>query len=81
MSYVKVPLDPSMYYIDPRLAHLFKHSTGIQDDEQLKRHILKIQAEAYEVSPLCPIRYFACRSDTHLVVPLPMHSIIHLYTV
>ncbi|KIJ57167.1 hypothetical protein M422DRAFT_198577 [Sphaerobolus stellatus SS14] len=57
-SYQKVPLDPSLYYIDPRLARLFKQSTGLHDDEHLKKHILKIQAEAYESFPYPCIRLF-----------------------
>jgi len=44
------PLDPSLYFLDPRIANLFKASTGIQDDEELKAHILKVQEAAYRVS-------------------------------
>lgn len=49
LGYPKVPLDHSLYYVDPKLAHLFKQSTGLHDDDKLKTHILRIQAEAYEV--------------------------------
>lgn len=52
VNYERKPLDPSLYYLDPRLAKLFKLSTGIYDDAQLKAHILKIQEEAYSVRVL-----------------------------
>jgi len=49
LDYVVKPLDPSLYFLDPKLEKLFKTSTGIQDDEELKAHILKVQDEAYRV--------------------------------
>jgi len=36
----------------------FKRQTGIQDDDELKAHILRVQAEAYEVYPYPCIRHF-----------------------
>jgi hypothetical protein len=50
VNYDRKPLDPSLYSLDPRLARLYKRSTGIYDDAQLKAHILRIQSEAYAVS-------------------------------
>lgn len=42
------PLDPSMYDVD---YEFFSGQTGITDPEELKAHILKVQAEAFAVSP------------------------------
>ena len=50
VNYDRKPLDPSLYSPDPRLHKLYKKSTGIHDDAQLKAHILKIQQEAYDAS-------------------------------
>ncbi|GJJ13730.1 hypothetical protein Clacol_007986 [Clathrus columnatus] len=41
------PLDPSLYAIADDDAKFLKECTGITDDEELKRHILTVQAEAY----------------------------------
>ncbi|KAF8592302.1 hypothetical protein K439DRAFT_1324781 [Ramaria rubella] len=71
-NYDRKPLDPSLYSVDPRLARLFKSSTGIQDDEALKVHILRIQAEAYQEFPYPCIRLF---SFTKLAIPeVPLYN-------
>ncbi|KAK0459029.1 uncharacterized protein EV420DRAFT_1479667 [Desarmillaria tabescens] len=53
------PLDPSLYYVlvDDEVA-IIKSQTGIEDDEELKRHILAIQEEAYKLEPYPCIRRF-----------------------
>lgn len=43
------PLDPSCYKLDDQEAAFFKSMTGIQDDAELKEHILRVQAKAYSV--------------------------------
>lgn len=43
------PLDAE-YDISSEDASLLKRVIGIQDDEELKQHLLQIQAEAYAVS-------------------------------
>ncbi|KIJ63016.1 hypothetical protein HYDPIDRAFT_113521 [Hydnomerulius pinastri MD-312] len=45
------PLDPGLYSLTPEAAAFFKAATGIQDDEELKTHILSVQAKAYNVAP------------------------------
>ncbi len=45
---IKPPLDPSFYKLDDDEATFFKAMTGIQDAQELKRHILGVQAKAYE---------------------------------
>lgn len=42
-------LDPSLYHLDPDELEFFKVQTGIQDEEELKEHIIAIQAEAWKV--------------------------------
>ena len=49
MSPPKVPLDPSLYSIEDDALEFMKASTGIQDPEELKKHILAVQEEAYAV--------------------------------
>ncbi len=43
------PLDPKLYSLDEQEAAFFKSATGIQDEEELKKHILDVQAKAYAV--------------------------------
>lgn len=52
----KKPLDESLYALEAEELQFFKSWTGIDDDEALKRHILKIQKEAYEVALHIPVR-------------------------
>ncbi|KAF8510351.1 hypothetical protein BU17DRAFT_70090 [Hysterangium stoloniferum] len=41
------PLDPTFYKMKTEVAAFMKDQTGINDDEELKNHILTVQAEAY----------------------------------
>lgn len=43
-------VDTSLYNLSPEQAAFFKTHTGIDDDEELKRHILEVQAKAYKAS-------------------------------
>jgi hypothetical protein len=42
--------DTSLYSLTSEEAAFFKAQTGIDDDEDLKRHILEVQAKAYKVN-------------------------------
>jgi len=42
-------LDESLYDFTEEERTFFKQQTGIEDDNELKAHILRVQAEAYEV--------------------------------
>ncbi|KAK0496138.1 hypothetical protein EDD18DRAFT_1309777 [Armillaria luteobubalina] len=53
-----LPLDTSLYALTEDEAAFFKAETGIQDDVQLKNHILAIQDEAYKIYPYPCIRRF-----------------------
>lgn len=44
------PLDESLYKLDENGLAFMKRQTGIDDEEELKKHILAVQAEAYQVS-------------------------------
>ncbi|KAM6495362.1 hypothetical protein JOM56_008068 [Amanita muscaria] len=52
------PLDESLYSLDEDELAFFKSETGIDDEGELKKHILTIQARAYEVFPYPCIRFF-----------------------
>jgi hypothetical protein len=45
----KIPLDKNLYSLGGDQAAFFKQHTGIQDDGELRRHILEVQREAYDV--------------------------------
>lgn len=49
-------LDPSLYKLGDEEAAFFKQSTGIQDSEKLKQHILQVQKEAYAVRDVTEIQ-------------------------
>jgi hypothetical protein len=51
-------LDPSLYQLDDKEKAFFQQLIGITSDEELKEHIIKVQAKAFEVccvfSPIQP---------------------------
>ena len=49
MSGPEIPLDESLYVLPEEERTFFKQQTGISDDDELKAHILRVQAEAYKV--------------------------------
>ena len=49
----KVQLDESLYKLGGDQAEFFKQQTRIVDDEDLKRHVLAVQKEAYDVCFSC----------------------------
>ncbi|KAG2342482.1 hypothetical protein BDR05DRAFT_964090 [Suillus weaverae] len=51
-------VDTSLYSLSSEEAAFFKAQTGIDDDEDLKRHILEVQAKAYKVVPYPCIHTF-----------------------
>ncbi|KAA1474375.1 hypothetical protein DENSPDRAFT_824214 [Dentipellis sp. KUC8613] len=54
-----VELDESRYKLDEQESTFFKQQTGIQDDAELKKHIVAVQADAYAIYPYPCIRRFA----------------------
>ena len=45
-----LPSDASFLVLDSETEEFFKAETGIQDSEELKKHIVEVQEEAYKVS-------------------------------
>ena len=46
-------LDDEFYDPDPEALAFYKKETGIDDDSELKQHILRVQKEAFSVSFEC----------------------------
>ena len=44
------PLDDSLYRLDEEELTFMKTQSGIEDEEELKKHVLAVQAEAYKVN-------------------------------
>ena len=42
-------LDERLYDLTDEECSFFKQQTGIQDDDELKAHIVQVQAKAYKV--------------------------------
>jgi len=53
-----LPLDPEIFSPDADELAFFTETTGIQDDNELREHITKVQQEAYEVYPYPCIRNY-----------------------
>ena len=45
-----LPLDSSLLVLKPDIEEFFKVEAGIQDTEELKKHIVQVQEEAYKVA-------------------------------
>ncbi|TFK75138.1 hypothetical protein BDN72DRAFT_559978 [Pluteus cervinus] len=54
-----LPLDESLYALGDVEKAFFKELTGIQDEDELKQHIITVQAKAYSVYGYPCIRRFA----------------------
>ena len=44
-----LPLDSNFLVLNPDVEEFFKVETGIQDTEELKKHLVQVQEEAYKV--------------------------------
>ena len=66
-------LDGTLLELDPGEEAFFKSETGIQDTEELREHILKIQADAYKVD-----RFF--RVDTIHLHGVTMWCLVFRFT-
>ncbi|KAK0238174.1 hypothetical protein EDD85DRAFT_833301 [Armillaria nabsnona] len=56
---MSIPLRPELYGLSEDEAIFYRSQTGIEDDEELKNHILTVQAEAYKIRPYPCIRIFS----------------------
>jgi hypothetical protein len=41
--------------LDPDTERFFKAETGIQDSEELRKHIIQVQQDAYKASDYLPV--------------------------
>ncbi|KAF8150628.1 hypothetical protein B0H34DRAFT_665445 [Crassisporium funariophilum] len=55
----KPKLDPAYYDLHGDELAFYKQQTGIEDDDELKKHIIKVQGSAYQVYGYPCIRRFA----------------------
>jgi hypothetical protein len=53
------PLDPKLLNLNEQEAEFFKSQTGIQDDNELRNHIIEVQKKAYETHKYPCIRNFS----------------------
>jgi len=44
-----LPLDDTLLELNPEEEAFFKSETGIQDTEELRKHIVRVQQDAYKV--------------------------------
>lgn len=49
------PLNDNFYFLNPDELAFFQSQTNISDEDELKAHILAVQARAYEVALYIPI--------------------------
>ena len=78
------PLDENLYKIDDHALEFMKSQTGIQDTEELKQHILAVQAEAYAVSSLWNLLWLENRIRgpvNYTGPPVPLHPPFFLHSV
>ena len=45
----------ALLVLDPDTVRFFKAETGIQDTEELRKHIIQVQQEAYKASGRYPL--------------------------
>ncbi len=64
-------LDEQLYALDEAEFEFFSSQTGIKDGEELKKHIVKVQTEAYAVS----IDSQSCSIDLRLTSHLSLRFI------
>jgi hypothetical protein len=52
-------LDESLYSLNPEETAFYQAQTGIQDEQELKAHIMSVQRQAFAVHPYPCIQRFA----------------------
>lgn len=52
------PLDEQLYDLDAEEREFFKKETGIETDEELKKHLIAVQTKAYLVRSRCIVTIF-----------------------
>ena len=71
------PDGPSLE-LGPEEEAFFKSETGIQDTEELREHILKVQEDAYKAGHFLALIQYTCTKCQYGVsysgLPVPLHS-------
>lgn len=70
VAWTVLPLEPKLYGLLDNERDFFRTQTGIQDDEELKDHILAVQKRAYDVSVLAYSTECYAKPNSQ-VVPYP----------
>ena len=65
-------LDERLYDLSDEQRSFFKDQSGIQDEEELKAHIFRVQAEAYKVCTL--------QSKTSEKLTTEIHAIFQVHS-
>lgn len=60
-----LPLDPKLYNLSDEQLDFLRSLTGFENDDEMRQHVLTIQAQAYEICP-CP----CVRSFTFAKLPI-----------
>ena len=66
-------LDERLYDLTDEERSFFKQQTGIRDDDELKAHIIDVQAEAYKVCNREPLMEIISCLKTGFSLPLHPH--------
>ncbi len=79
MSKGVLPLDSALYDLGEDQRDFLKQITGIQTDEALKRHVLEVQAKAYNVCQSTGVyRGAVCWCFTFSFSRIPVYDILLL---
>ena len=83
-DFQSLPLQDIMFYnLDDAENAFFKSQTGITDDEQLKKHIVEAQEEAFKVLTDYFINYQSLLTEFRRTIGLsvPLHPSLFIHKV
>ena len=83
-DFQSLPLQDIMFYnLDDAESAFFKSQTGITDDEQLKKHIVEAQEEAFKVLTNFSINHPSLLTEFWRIIGLsvPMHPSLCIHKV
>lgn len=79
------PFDERLYSLEGEELAFMKSQTGIEDEYELKKHIVAVTKEAYTVSPCTPSRMsediLTQRCNVGTGLPVPVHPSLCLHQV
>ncbi len=80
MSDAPRPLDENLYALDESEIQLLKSRTGITDEEELRKHVLKVQADIFAVS-ISILCHIMCQLYASSGVSIQLHPWFSICTV